>query len=211
MKTVDDILREMREFADKQEKNGYYDLREMSTDSLRACANLIEAARKRKVVVAEMETTTPTCEKSSQVGDRMLDLLNRVHDFLGKLCRDGRCDDHCSECIGASDLADDVWDLIQSCKEHSQVGNAAAMREALEKLLHGEYKDRCEVTQIAHVALSKPPRNCDVIDVMNADDEFEKAMRYPPSQTADERDELMRENWYLFKLWLFAEAKGAEK
>lgn len=41
-----------------------------------------------------------------------LEVLNRVHDFLGALCRDGRCDDHCSECIGASDLADDVWDVI---------------------------------------------------------------------------------------------------
>jgi hypothetical protein len=39
-------------------------------------------------------------------------VLNRVHDFLGGLCRDGRCDDHCHECIGASDLADDVWDVI---------------------------------------------------------------------------------------------------
>ena len=44
--------------------------------------------------------------------EHALEVLNRVHDFLGVLCRDGRCDDHCSECIGASDLADDVWDVI---------------------------------------------------------------------------------------------------
>jgi hypothetical protein len=68
-----------------------------------------------------------------------------------------------------------------------------------------------KITTKAREALKKPPRNCDVIEVMNADHEFEKAMGYPPSQTADERDELMRENWYLFKLWLYAEAKGVNK
>lgn len=41
-------------------------------------------------------------------------------------------------------------------------GNAAKLREALEHLLHGEYRDRCEVTNIAHSALSAPPRNCDL-------------------------------------------------
>ena len=40
------------------------------------------------------------------------EVLIRVHEFLGRLCRDGRCDDHCSECIDASDLADDVWDVL---------------------------------------------------------------------------------------------------
>jgi hypothetical protein len=128
----------------------------------------------------------PTCEKSLQVGDRMLDLLNRVHDFLGKLCRDGRCDDHCSECIGASDLADDVWDLIQSCKEHSQVGNAAELREAVESLLELLYDNGIDedtvmishensvlreslhtertlaVLRKAKSALAEPLKNCEV-------------------------------------------------
>ena len=39
-------------------------------------------------------------------------LLNRVHDFLGKLCREGRCGEYCSACLEASDLADDVHDAI---------------------------------------------------------------------------------------------------
>lgn len=46
--------------------------------------------------------------------DDVRELLNRVHTFLSNLCRDARCDDHCSECIGASDLADDVYDLLHS-------------------------------------------------------------------------------------------------
>lgn len=53
MKTVDGILREMRDFADGQEKNNYYDLREMSTDSFRAYADRIEAAVKHKRESAE--------------------------------------------------------------------------------------------------------------------------------------------------------------
>ena len=42
------------------------------------------------------------------------ELLERVHTFLSMLCRDGKCDDHCSACLEASDLADDVWDLIHA-------------------------------------------------------------------------------------------------
>lgn len=41
-------------------------------------------------------------------------------------------------------------------------GDCAKLREALEHLLHGEYKNRCEVTNIAYAALAAPPRNCDV-------------------------------------------------
>lgn len=135
MKTVDNILRRMREFADEAERGDCYDLRALSTDSFRAYADIIEKAVKHqfrdttktmpeKVVVAKMETTTPTCEK------------------------------------------------------YSQVGNAAAMREALEKVrfymphflqymrLHreddeaGGYYER--ILEVVNAALSSPPRNCDV-------------------------------------------------
>ena len=51
------------------------------------------------------------------------EVLARVHEFLSNLCKDARCDDHCSECIGASDLADDVYDLLhtppRNCDEYS--------------------------------------------------------------------------------------------
>lgn len=58
------------------------------------------------------------------------------------------------------------------------------------------------------VEIGRPLRNCDVLEEFTADDEFEKAMGFPPSKTADERDAIMRENWFLFKCWLFAESKG---
>lgn len=48
--------------------------------------------------------------------DEVAKLLQRVHDWLGVVIRDGHCDDHCSECIGASDLADDVYDVLQKMK-----------------------------------------------------------------------------------------------
>lgn len=44
--------------------------------------------------------------------DRAIQMLHKVHDWLGMVIRDGKCDDHCSECIGASDMADDVWDVL---------------------------------------------------------------------------------------------------
>lgn len=49
--------------------------------------------------------------------DKVESVLTRVHDFLGRLCRDGRCDDHCSECFGASNIADDVWDVLHVLKQ----------------------------------------------------------------------------------------------
>lgn len=44
--------------------------------------------------------------------DRAIQMLHKVHDWLGNVIRDGKCDDHCAECIGASDLADDVWSVL---------------------------------------------------------------------------------------------------
>ena len=48
------------------------------------------------------------------------ELLNRVHTFLSNLCRDGKCGEYCSACLDASDLADDVWNVL-----HSNEGTAA--------------------------------------------------------------------------------------
>lgn len=42
------------------------------------------------------------------------ELLERVHTFLSMLCRDGKCGDHCSACLEASDLADDVWAALHA-------------------------------------------------------------------------------------------------
>ena len=46
--TIADILAEMRDFANGQEKNHCYDLREMATDNLRVLADRIEMAAKRE-------------------------------------------------------------------------------------------------------------------------------------------------------------------
>lgn len=45
-------------------------------------------------------------------GNKAIEVLNRVHDWLGVVIRDGKCGDFCSECLGASDLADDVWEVL---------------------------------------------------------------------------------------------------
>jgi len=50
------------------------------------------------------------------LGKKTIDVLERCNEFLGELCRDGKCDDHCSACLGASDLADDVWDVLHPDK-----------------------------------------------------------------------------------------------
>ena len=102
-----------------------------------------------------------------------------------------------------------------------EASNVKAMRDALSSILgiadHLQTRfaipklaseEISELKQIAESALSAPPRNCDVLEEFTADDEFEKAMGFPPSKTADERDAIMRENWFLFKCWLFDKSKG---
>ena len=51
--SVADIVSNMRDYADRTEKQGLYDLRECGTEYLRALADLIEAANQREV--AELE------------------------------------------------------------------------------------------------------------------------------------------------------------
>lgn len=65
------------------------------------------------------------------------EVLTRVHEFLSNLCKDARCDDHCSECIGASDLADDVHDLLQ--KPPRNCDRFATLEDA-----HKAHREICE-------------------------------------------------------------------
>lgn len=60
---------------------------------------------------------------SAQKSHKAREVLNRVHEFLSNLCRDARCDDHCSECLYASDLADDVYDLLHA-RDFNKKGEA---------------------------------------------------------------------------------------
>lgn len=85
MKTIDEIVCEMLSIADIAEKKHIYDLRELSSDSLRAYANLIKDAHKKElaeavaakcevcdqVAIAKSATTTATCKESLQVGNRL--------------------------------------------------------------------------------------------------------------------------------------------
>lgn len=68
--------------------------------------------------------------------DDVRELLNRVHIFLSNLCRDALCDEHCSECIGASDIADDVYDLLHSPRRNCDVGTPEEQGE--------RHEDYCE-------------------------------------------------------------------
>ena len=54
--------------------------------------------------------------------DKSIEVLNRVHDWLGVVIRDGKCGDFCSVCLGASDLADDVWEVL-----HPEASNQKAL------------------------------------------------------------------------------------
>lgn len=64
----------------------------------------------------EAQTQKET-QKKAQKGNKIMsnkELLERVHTFLSMLCRDGKCGDHCSACLEASDLADDVWAALHA-------------------------------------------------------------------------------------------------
>lgn len=67
------------------------------------------------------------CNSSQTVKPNILDtvaavkILKRVEAFLSMLCRDGRCDDNCSACLDASDLADDVWDVLHPKTQEKSV------------------------------------------------------------------------------------------
>ena len=69
---------------------------------------------------------------SEQVGrvGKIRNILSRVHEWLGVLIRDGRPDDRCSQCIGASDLADDVYDAL-----HSKVLNCDRFNDETEAMV----------------------------------------------------------------------------
>lgn len=55
-------------------------------------------------------------------GNKAIEVLNRVHDWLGVVIRDGKCGYLCSVCLGASDLADDVWEVL-----HPEASNQKAL------------------------------------------------------------------------------------
>ena len=76
--------------------------------------------------------------------EKTRNVLKRCHAFLGVLCRDGKCDDHCSECLGASDLADDVFDVLALPPRNCDVGTPKEQSARYEKFcFNHRSRERC--------------------------------------------------------------------
>lgn len=118
-------------------------------------------------------------------------------------CQEGNFPEHCEYFGEPGGCNAPTMGKHPTSKESLEVGDMAQMREALEKLLHGEYKDRCEVTQIAHAALSAPPRNCD--RCLTPKDAM---LAHLEEVYEGEKVEFGDYEWCEFVKWLFAEAKG---
>jgi hypothetical protein len=97
-----------------------------------------------------------------------------------------------------------------TCKESLQVGNAAKMREALEKVVEiakrewnafRETSAMYEMHEICTAALAAPPRNCDLYKTEpEAYQAYLTAMKNKTKKT-----------YVYFEPWLFEEAKGEAK
>lgn len=179
-KTTEDILREMREYADQLDNDG-----DCTGADFRDFANQIEQAIARDticlsdgslIVVRSAEIRTRLAQLDAEyVGYKnavvIIAVLNKVHDYLGKLVRDNLVKDTPE----ASDLADDVWDAIHACPKGSaaDLNNAAAIHEAFEDILKDCAQSRRwerastkehyidSIERLARAALAAPPRNCD--------------------------------------------------
>lgn len=102
----------------------------------------------------------------------VIEVLNKVHDFLGILIRENLIKEapYLDEepMLKVSDLADDLWEVIH---KKLPCNNAAKMHKALENsnglleelALIGEWSESAK-EQIAenNAALAAPPRNCDI-------------------------------------------------
>ena len=193
--TVADIVREMR-IGDLCAGDTTSARPEYINDFLASYADRIEAAWKR-----EQEATT---EKSLVVGNAAT-----VRGIAQGMLNTSMQDITAEVVYGwASRLADACEQTVTDC---NQLGNAAAMREALKEIrarlvyLYGRIDGTFyppalkQVYEIASTALSAPPRNCDRFS--NAND----ALR------AFENDENAKSSYWGMDGWLFAEAKGETK
>jgi hypothetical protein len=171
MKTIKEIVREMRSVAGNAERIHLYDLRKWGSDSLRAYADLIGEAHKRELA----EAVAAKCEVCDQVA------------------------------VAKSATT------TPTCKESLQVGNVAAMREALEELIANiEMRSSTFGLNVmvdtktfldAKAALAAPPRNCDLYK--------SEPEAYQAYLTAMKN--ATRKTYVYFEPWLFAKVKGAAK
>lgn len=195
METINDIVDDIRAQNQGLPEDGY--ALSPYVHDLLSLADRIEAAIKR-----ERESITPRPDPDWK-------------DICAK-CKDGDIEPkHCEYYGEPNGCNSPIYGEHPTTENSSAVGNAAKMREALRNadivLSQTSHGYHSPVRQEIKAALAEPSRNCDVFDGRTIEDEFEKAMGFPPSQTENERYNLMRENWFLFKAWLFAEAKGETK
>lgn len=193
--SLTDIVRDLRDCANRVEED-YHDEDVWNSSEAawiyRDIADRIEAAIARDtlclsdgslVIVRSAEIRARLAQLDAEyIGYKnavaIIAVLNKVHDYLGKLVRDNLV----KNTPEASDLADDVWDAIHACPKGSaaDLNSAAAMREALIQceLFLGNVSrhahptlnpgDKCtacvgvdELRGMVVRAIAAPARNCD--------------------------------------------------
>ena len=184
--TVADIVREMR-IGDLCAADTTASRPEYINDFLTSYADRIEAAWKREQEagaeaaqicgkIGEIVGREATTEKSSAVGNADI-----VREVAQEMLNTSMQDITAEVVYGwASRLADACKQSVTDC---NQLGNAVAMREALEAIkdtldkwrLNGvEYWQYSELFDIANTVLSAPPRNCDVGTAEEQSERYEK-------------------------------------
>lgn len=124
--SISDLVAVLREKCTGHNKSDYWSLLcSITNGSILDLCNQIEYLSKKETqdayengLAMGIRATSETVRKngfydhSPAEWKNINEILHRVHNFLSLLCRDGRCDEHCSACLGASDLADDVWTIM---------------------------------------------------------------------------------------------------
>lgn len=201
--TIADIVAEMR-IGDLCAEDTSASRPEYINDFLASYADRIEAAWKR-----EKSAIEATAEKSSAVGN-----AGTVRDIAQEMLNTSMQSITAERINGwAVRLAEDCERTVTIC---NHLGNAAKMREALERLREralmdlyenafvadpsGNYKEFIKRTiKIAESVLSAPPRNCDRFATLD-DARNTFFADYVPDET--------RSSATAFAIWLFDKAKG---
>ena len=181
MKEIDDILDEMRKHACSKQLPHYRRLITGFVYRLEPLIRQLEADRdnwRRQALDEDARANAINSAANTNVDAKvyskseMIEVLNKVHDFLGILIRENLIKEapYLDEepMLKVSDLADDLWEVIH---KKLPCNNAAAMLKALENsnglleelALIGEWSESAK-EQIAenNAALAAPPRNCDI-------------------------------------------------
>ena len=136
--TIADIVAQMRGLADRIEKRGLFDLREIGTDYLRALADLIEEAEKRE----------------REAGAEAAQICGEIGEMVGREVSKKEVVTDCNRLGNASKMrealeqADAVLSLISKSAWFIDANFAVT-------------KAVIEAGNAIEAALAAPPRNCD--------------------------------------------------